>query len=59
MLELDKQLKPLLTPDEFRTLGLKNTVGRNAIYRLIHAKRIKYIRIGRKILIPRSEVGAS
>ena len=31
-------------------------MGSNSIYELIRASRIKHIRIGRKILIPRSEV---
>ena len=49
------QLKPLLTPEEFRTVALGGTIGRNSIYELIRANRIKHVKVGRKILIPRSE----
>ena len=48
--------KPLLTPEEFRQIGLGGAVGRNSIYELIRANRIRHVKIGRKILIPRSEV---
>jgi excisionase family DNA binding protein len=48
--------KPLMTPEEFRVLGLGGAIGRNAIYELLRSKRIKSIKIGRKILIPYSEV---
>ena len=48
--------KPLLSPKEFRTLGLGGAVGRNTVYELIHANRIKHIKLGRKILIPASEI---
>ena len=51
-----KTAKPFLTPEEFRTIVLQKTIGKNSLYELIHANRIKHIRIGRKILIPRSEV---
>ena len=47
--------KPLLTPDEFCE-GLRKVIGRNSIYGLIQANRIKHIKVGRKILIPRSEL---
>ena len=47
--------KPLLTPDEFLE-AMHNTIGRNSVYGLIQANRIKHIRLGRKILIPRSEL---
>ena len=50
-----EQLKPLLTPEEFRTVALGGTIGRNSIYELIRANRIKHVKVGRKILIPRSE----
>lgn len=50
------ELKPLLTPDEFQRLALDGAIGRNSIYALIRSNRIKHIRVGRKILIPRSEV---
>ena len=48
-------LEPLLTPEEFRTVALGGTIGRNSIYELIRANRIKHVKVGRKILIPRSE----
>lgn len=47
--------KPLLTPDEFFE-GLQKAIGRNSVYSLIQAGRIKHIHVGRKILIPRSEL---
>lgn len=47
--------KPLLTPDEFRA-ALGNTIGRASIYELIRTGRIKYVSLGRRILIPLSEV---
>ena len=48
--------KPLLTPEEFRQIGLGGGVGRNSIYELIRSNRIRHVKIGRKILIPSSEV---
>jgi excisionase family DNA binding protein len=48
-------LKPLLAPDEFREC-LGGAIGRNSIYELLRAGRIKHIKIGRKLLIPSSEV---
>ncbi len=45
----------LLTPDQFR-LELQNVIGRRSIYGLLSAGRIKHLRVGRRILIPRSEV---
>ena len=47
--------KPLLSPSEFFA-EMKGAVGKNSLYGLIHDGRIKSIRIGRKILIPRSEL---
>lgn len=47
--------KPLLTPDEFRE-ALGNTIGRSSIYELLKTGRIKFVRIGRRILIPQNEV---
>lgn len=47
--------KPLLSPDEFLE-AMQNTIGRNSVYGLIQANRIKHLRLGRKILIPRSEL---
>ena len=35
---------------------MQGTLGRNSVYGLIEAGRIKHIRLGRKILIPRSEL---
>ncbi len=45
--------KPLLTPEEFKKLI---GIGRNSVYGLLEARKIKSIRVGRKILIPRSEL---
>lgn len=56
-MEANLQMKPLLTPDEFRD-ELKNTIGRNSIYELLATGRIKHLKLGRKILIPASEIEA-
>ena len=53
--ESDINAKPLLSPDEFFR-ELQGTIGRNSVYGLIQAGRIKHVRIGRKILIPRREL---
>lgn len=53
--EQNESAKPLLTPDEFWE-GLQKSIGRNSLYGLIQVGRIKHIRVGRKILIPRSEL---
>jgi excisionase family DNA binding protein len=53
--EPHENTKPLLTPDEFWE-GMQKVIGRNSLYGLIQAGRIKHIRVGRKILIPRSEL---
>lgn len=47
--------KPLLSPEEFGE-SLHGVIGRNSLYGLLGAGRIKHIRVGRKILIPRSEL---
>lgn len=47
--------KPLLTPEEF-WVGLGKTMGQRSIYGFIGSGKIKHIRVGRKILIPRSEL---
>jgi hypothetical protein len=47
--------KALLTHEEFRK-GLDNAIGRNAIYCYLPARKIKHVKIGRKILIPKSEL---
>ncbi len=47
--------KPLLTPEEF-IKAMQGTIGRNSVYGLVQAGRIKHVRLGRKILIPRSEL---
>ena len=47
--------KPFLTPDEFQT-AMGNTIGRASIYKLLAAGRIKHVRVGRKYLIPTSEL---
>ena len=54
-MEVDFGQKPFLTPDEFRE-GMGNTIGRASIYKLLAAGRIKKVRVGRKYLIPRSEL---
>ena len=56
-MEAHLQRKPLLSPDEFRD-ELKNTIGRNSIYELLQTGRIKHLKLGRKILIPASEIEA-
>lgn len=58
--ELEAMLPPeirkaLLTPEEFRA-GLDNAIGRNTIYSYLRAGKIKHVRIGRKILVPQSEL---
>ena len=53
--ETGENTKPLLTPDEFWE-EMQKVIGRNSLYGLIQANRIKHIRVGRKILIPRSEL---
>ena len=53
--EQSENTKPLLSPDEFLD-AMQNTIGRNSLYGLIQANRIKHLRLGRKILIPRSEL---
>ncbi len=47
--------KALLTPEEFRK-GLDDAIGRNTIYLYLRARKIKHVKIGRKILIPKSEL---
>lgn len=47
--------KTLLTPEEFRA-GLDNAIGRNTIYRYLQARKIKHMKIGKKILIYKSEL---
>ena len=48
-------LKPFLSiPEFYRQLG--GTVGTNSLYGLVRSGRIKSIKVGRKILIPRSEL---
>lgn len=49
--------KPLLSPEEFRQ-SMGGALGRGTIYELIRSHRIRHVRIGRKILIPSSEVSA-
>ena len=48
--------KILLTPEEFRVQGLAKAIGKNSLYDMIRSGRIKSIRVGRKILIPSSEL---
>lgn len=49
--------KLLLSPDEFRE-ALGGAIGRNSIYELIRAGRVRAVKLGRKLLIPRREVEA-
>ena len=51
-----RESKPLLTPEEFRVIAFQEAIGINSLYQLIRTNRIKHIRIGRKILIPKSEI---
>lgn len=44
----------LLTPEEFRRHFPK--IGRGSLYALLRSGRIRHLRIGRKILIPASEI---
>lgn len=45
----------LLTPEQFRQ-ALGGAVGRNSIYELLKEGRIRSLSIGRKLLIPQSEL---
>lgn len=47
--------RPFYTPEEFHD-ALGGTIGRSSIYQLVRAKRIRHVRVGRKILIPITEV---
>lgn len=47
--------KPLLTPEEYYR-AFDGAIGRGSIYELLRAGRIRHVRLGRKILIPRSEL---
>lgn len=49
--------RPLLTPSEFHG-ELGGCIGRNSIYEMLRAGRIRSVRLGRKLLIPRSELTA-
>ncbi len=50
-------MKPLVSPKEFyRCHG--SAIGLTSIYEGVKSNRIKHIKIGRKILIPASEVEA-
>jgi excisionase family DNA binding protein len=52
---LQPTLPKLLTPEQFwQALG--KSIGKNAIYDFIDADRIRHIKVGRKILIPYTEV---
>ena len=46
----------LLTPEQFKS-RMPN-VGRNSLYQLLRSGRIKSVRLGRKYLIPASELEA-
>ena len=54
-MQSNENKSPLLTPDEFIT-EMGGAIGRNSVYGLLKAGRIRNIRVGRKIVIPRSEV---
>ena len=47
----------MLSPDQFRDTYFPE-IGRNAIYGMLRAGRIRSIRVGRRILIPTSEATA-
>lgn len=47
--------KPLISPDEFWR-AMQGSIGRNVIYNLCKEGRIKNVKIGKKFLIPRSEL---
>jgi excisionase family DNA binding protein len=47
--------EPLLSPKEFHA-AMRGTIGRDSLYGLLEAKRIKSIRIGKRYLIPASEI---
>lgn len=49
--------KPLLTLGEFKH-ALGDAIGRNTLYELVRANRIRHVRLGRKLLIPATEVTA-
>ena len=49
------QTKPFLTPKEFKS-ETGNVIGTNNLYALLQAKEIRCIRLGKKYLIPASEV---
>ena len=49
--------RQLLSPDQFRETYFPK-IGRNAIYDMLRAGRIRSIRVGRRILIPVSEANA-
>ena len=51
----DRSHRPLLTLDEFHH-ALGGAIGRNTLYGLVRANRIRHVRLGRKILIPAKEV---
>ena len=55
MILQDAAPKPLLTVDEFLA-QMQGAIGRNSVYDLLRANRIKHLKVGRKILIPSSEV---
>lgn len=54
-LAADQRPKPFYTPAEFYT-ALGGSIGRSAIYELVRANRIRHVRLGRKILIPATEL---
>ena len=47
--------KPFFSPAEFSS-EMHGYIGKNSLYGLLHSGRIKSVRIGRKFLIPRSEL---
>ena len=49
--------KLLLTPDEFRE-ALGGAIGRSSLYEFIPAGRVRAVKLGRKLLIPRQEIEA-
>ena len=55
MILAQSELKPFLSPKQFRE-ATGNMIGTNNLYGMLEAKVIRSVKIGRKYLIPASEV---
>lgn len=53
---LHEKIKPFLSPREFHR-AMHGAIGLSAVYDALRANHIKSLRLGRKYLIPASEVG--